>query len=63
MPASPRWRVASGQIEPNASHLALVELQRLGKLRSLRALETLHLIDFYGVGRSTTTGNSRVTPA
>ena len=28
-----RWRVPSGQIRPNPSHLALVELQRLGKLR------------------------------
>lgn len=59
----PRWRVAPGQNEPNASHLALVELLRLGKLRSLRVVETLHLIDFYGVGRSTTTGNACVTPA
>ena len=31
----PRWRVAPGRVEPNASHLALVELQRLGKLRFL----------------------------
>src|SRR4028119_813829 len=29
----PKWRVAPGQIKPNASHLALVELQRLGKLQ------------------------------
>lgn len=28
----PRWRVPPGQVEPNASHLSLVELQRLGKL-------------------------------
>ena len=32
---APRWRVPPGQIKPNASHLSLVELQRLGKLRFL----------------------------
>jgi NAD-dependent SIR2 family protein deacetylase len=31
----PRWRVAPDQVEPNASHLSLVELQRLGKLQFL----------------------------
>jgi NAD-dependent deacetylase len=31
----PRWRVPPGRVGPNASHLALVELQRLGKLRFL----------------------------
>src|SRR5215212_8299997 len=31
----PRWRVPAGQVRPNASHLALAELQRLGKLRFL----------------------------
>ena len=31
----PRWRVPPGRIEPNASHLALVELQRMGKLKFL----------------------------
>jgi NAD-dependent deacetylase len=31
----PRWRVSPGQVGPNASHLSLVELQRLGKLRFL----------------------------
>jgi NAD-dependent deacetylase len=31
----PRWRVAPGRVGPNASHLALVELQRIGKLRFL----------------------------
>ncbi len=30
---APRWRVAPGQVEPNAAHLALVVLQRLGKLQ------------------------------
>jgi NAD-dependent deacetylase len=33
---APRWRVPPGQeVEPNASHLSLVELQRLGKLKLL----------------------------
>src|ERR687894_2122645 len=30
---APRWRVPPGRVEPNPSHLALVALQRLGKLR------------------------------
>src|SRR5438067_7039559 len=30
---APRWRVPPDQIRPNASHLALAELQRLDKLR------------------------------
>jgi NAD-dependent SIR2 family protein deacetylase len=30
---APRWRVAPDQITPNAFHLALVELKRLGKLQ------------------------------
>ena len=29
----PHWRVAPGQVEPNAGHLALVALQQLGKLQ------------------------------
>jgi NAD-dependent deacetylase len=29
----PQWRVSPNQVKPNASHLALVELQRLGKLQ------------------------------
>jgi NAD-dependent protein deacetylase/lipoamidase len=32
---APRWRVPPGRVEPNASHLSLVGLQRLGKLRLL----------------------------
>jgi NAD-dependent SIR2 family protein deacetylase len=40
---APRWRVPLGQIEPNASHLALVELQRLGKLRFLITQNTDNL--------------------
>ena len=39
----PRWRVSPGQIEPNASHLALVELQRLGKLQFLITQNTDNL--------------------
>src|SRR5215204_2949049 len=39
----PRWRVLPGQIGPNASHLALVELQRLGKLRFLITQNTDNL--------------------
>jgi NAD-dependent SIR2 family protein deacetylase len=32
---APRWRVAPDRVGPNASHLALVELQRLAKLHFL----------------------------
>jgi len=40
---APRWRVPTGRIEPNASHLALVELQRLGSLRFLITQNTDNL--------------------
>src|SRR5438067_13393095 len=40
---APRWRVPPGQIRPNPSHLALVELQRLGKLRFLITQNTDNL--------------------
>ena len=40
---APRWRVPPGQIEPNASHLSLVELQNLGKLRFLITQNTDNL--------------------
>jgi mono-ADP-ribosyltransferase sirtuin 6 len=40
---APQWRVPSGQVEPNASHLSLVELQRLGKLRFLITQNTDNL--------------------
>jgi NAD-dependent SIR2 family protein deacetylase len=40
---APRWRVPPGQVEPNASHLALVELQRLGKLQFLITQNTDNL--------------------
>ena len=41
--APPKWRVSPGQIKPNASHLALAELQRLGKLRFLITQNTDNL--------------------
>jgi NAD-dependent SIR2 family protein deacetylase len=40
---APRWRVPPGRVEPNPSHLALVELQRLGKLRFLITQNTDNL--------------------
>ncbi|MBA2243705.1 MAG: hypothetical protein H0W11_02040 [Gemmatimonadetes bacterium] len=41
--SAPRWRVAPGQLQPNASHLALVDLQRLGKLQFLITQNTDNL--------------------
>jgi NAD-dependent SIR2 family protein deacetylase len=40
---APRWRVPAGQVKPNASHLSLVELQRLGKLQFLITQNTDNL--------------------
>src|SRR5829696_9380593 len=40
---APRWRVPPSQIEPNASHLALVKLQQLGKLQFLVTQNTDNL--------------------
>ena len=40
---APRWRVPPGQIKPNASHLSLVELERLGKLQFLITQNTDNL--------------------
>src|SRR5688572_7066804 len=40
---APRWRVPPGRIRPDASHMALVELQRLGKLRFLITQNTDNL--------------------
>jgi len=37
---APRWRVPPGRVEPNASHLSLLELQRLGKLKLLLTQNT-----------------------
>jgi NAD-dependent SIR2 family protein deacetylase len=41
--SAPRWRVPPGEVEPNASHLSLVELQRLGKLQFLITQNTDNL--------------------
>ncbi len=41
--SAPRWRVPPDQVKPNASHLALVELQRLGKLHFLITQNTDNL--------------------
>ena len=40
---APQWRVPLGRVEPNASHLSLVELQRLGKLQFLITQNTDNL--------------------
>jgi NAD-dependent deacetylase len=40
---APRWGVPPDQVKPNASHLSLVELQRLGKLRFLITQNTDNL--------------------
>ncbi|HEY9403626.1 MAG TPA: Sir2 family NAD-dependent protein deacetylase [Pyrinomonadaceae bacterium] len=40
---APRWRVSPEQVGPNASHLALVELQRLDKLHFLITQNTDNL--------------------
>jgi len=40
---APKWRVPRDQVAPNASHLALVELQRLGKLQFLITQNTDNL--------------------
>ena len=39
----PQWRVASNRIEPNRSHLGLVELQQLGKIHFLITQNTDNL--------------------
>jgi NAD-dependent SIR2 family protein deacetylase len=39
----PKWKVAPGQVRPNASHLALAELHRLGKLKFLITQNTDNL--------------------
>ena len=40
---APRWQVPPGQVEPNASHVSLVELQRLGRLQFLITQNTDNL--------------------
>ncbi len=39
----PTWRISQGQVKPNPSHLALVELQRIGKLQFLITQNTDNL--------------------
>jgi NAD-dependent deacetylase len=48
---APRWQIPPGQIKPNPSHLALVELQRLGKLRFLITQNTDDLHRRSGIRR------------
>jgi NAD-dependent SIR2 family protein deacetylase len=45
----PRWRVSAGQVRPNASHQALVELQQLGKLSFLITQNTDNLHRLSGI--------------
>lgn len=40
---APRWRISPGKLEPNTSHLALAELQHLGKLQFLITQNTDNL--------------------
>lgn len=40
---APRWRVPPGQVKPNASHLSLLKLQRLGRLQFLITQNTDNL--------------------
>ncbi len=46
---APRWRVLPGQAKPNASHLSLRELQRLGKLQFLITQNTDNLHRLSGI--------------
>ena len=46
---APKWRVAPGQVRPNASHFALVELQAMGKLQLLITQNTDNLHRASGV--------------
>ena len=39
----PSWKVSQGQVQPNRSHLALVELQRMNKLQFLITQNTDNL--------------------
>lgn len=41
--SAPRWKVSPDKVRPNASHLALVELQALGKLKFLITQNTDNL--------------------
>jgi NAD-dependent SIR2 family protein deacetylase len=46
---APRWRVPPSQVKPNASHLSLLELQRLGKLQFLITQNTDNLHRLSGI--------------
>jgi NAD-dependent deacetylase len=46
---APEWRVPRNQVQPNASHLALRELQRLGKLDFLITQNTDNLHRTFGI--------------
>jgi len=46
---APRWKVPPGQVRPNPSHLALAELQRLGRLAFLITQNTDNLHRASGV--------------
>ena len=59
----PRWRVLPGRVGPNASHLALAELQRLGKLKFLVTQNTDNLHRRSGISPETLAelhGNGRL---
>ena len=45
----PRWGVSPAEVRPNASHLSLVELQRLGKLQYLITQNTDNLHRLSGI--------------
>lgn len=46
---APRWKVSPEQVRPNASHLALVELQQMGKLKFLITQNTDNLHRHSGI--------------
>jgi mono-ADP-ribosyltransferase sirtuin 6 len=46
---APRWRVPPDHLKPNASHLSLLELQRLGKLQFLITQNTDNLHRLSGI--------------
>ena len=48
---APRWRVPRDRVAPNASHLSLVEIQRLGKLQFLITQNTDDLHRRSGIRR------------
>jgi NAD-dependent deacetylase len=46
---APKWKVSPEQLKPNAAHLALVELQQLGKLKFLITQNTDNLHRLSGI--------------